>query len=92
MIPGMPPAARGGSEGVRFVPRLTLLLLAGFALFLLVAFLYALPALIEPLPAGAIESYRQERVIARLEGKLAYLLAGSLLAAGLLGMRLLRPR
>lgn len=65
----------------RFAPRVTLTLLGGLAIFLLISLLYVLPVLFEPLPPGAIPDYRRERVAARLEGKVIYLLVGSLLVA-----------
>jgi hypothetical protein len=76
----------------RFVPRATLTLVGGFALFLASSLGYALPALLETPPAGAIADYRVERVRARLEGKALYFLAGSLLVAALASATLARGR
>ena len=69
----------------RFAPRVTLSMLFGFALFFVVALLYALPALLETPPPGAIADYTQERVRARLDGKLFWMFAGSMLAATMAG-------
>jgi hypothetical protein len=69
---------------VRFVPRVSLTLIAGFVVFLVSAGLYALPALREPVPPGAIADYRKERVMARLEGKVLWFLAGSMITVTLL--------
>ena len=66
------------------MPRITLLLVAGLALFTLSAGLYVLPVLREPVPVGAIPDYVKERVAARLEGKLPWFLAGSMLTVGIL--------
>jgi hypothetical protein len=75
--------ARSGS---RFAPRITLTLLAGFALFLLSAGIYVLPVLLEPAPPGAIPDWHKERVIARLDGKVLYFLFGSFLGVTLLSL------
>jgi hypothetical protein len=74
-----------------FAPRVTLMLVAGFLLFLVAAGLYVLPVLLEPAPPGAIVDYHKERVMARLEGKVIYLLVGSMLLAVLVGLRTLAP-
>jgi hypothetical protein len=82
--------ARGKPEDrdlARFAPRVTLTLLAGFAVFLLAAGLYVLPVLLEPVPPGAIPDYRKERVIARLDGKVPYFLLGSFVGMTLLSIR-----
>ena len=77
----------GDEDLARFAPRVTLTLLAGFAIFLISAGLYVLPALLEPVPPGAIPDYRKERVIARLDGKVPYFLLGSFVGATLLSIR-----
>jgi hypothetical protein len=74
----------------RFVPRATLLLLAGLALFFAVATLYALPALLEPAPAGAIVDYHTQRVLARLEGKVHWMLIGSMVTVVAIGVACMR--
>lgn len=66
------------------MPRISLLVAAGFALFLLSAGLYVLPVLREAPPPGAIADYQKERVRARLEGKVLYFLAGSMVTVTLL--------
>ncbi len=69
----------------RFAPRITLTLLAGFALFLVSAGLYVLPALREPAPPGAISDYHKERVISRLDGKVLWFLAASMIVVTVIG-------
>jgi hypothetical protein len=83
----MPRGLPDDRDLARFVPRITILLVAGFALFLLSAGLYVLPVLREPPPPGAIPDYRKERVIARLEGKVLWFLAGSMITVTLIGTR-----
>lgn len=78
-------APNPGSD--RFVPRATLIIAGGFLLFFAVSLLYALPILLEPVPAGATPDYLAERVRARLEGKTFIMLALSILAAAFLGSR-----
>jgi hypothetical protein len=60
-----------------FVPRFTLILMAGFALFALLAMLYSLPILLEEPPPGASPDYIQERVRAHLEGKTGWIMVGA---------------
>jgi len=74
------------------VPRATLILAGGFALFLVVALLYSIPVYLEPLPAGATPDYLAERVRARLEGKTLIFLALSILAVAAVGSRSWRRR
>ena len=76
----------------RFVPRVALLVMTGFGLFVLSAGLYVLPVLTAPAPPGAIADYTAERVRARLEGKVPAFLLGSFAAAALLGAGLSRAR
>ena len=83
----MPRVGPSQRHSAGFFPRVTLLILLGFALFLASAGLYALPVLLEAPPVGAIDDYREQRVIARLEGKTIYFLTGSFLVAALLGIR-----
>ncbi len=71
----------------RFFPRITLSLVAGFLLFLLSAGLYVLPVLLEPAPPGANLDYHQERVRARMQGKLIWFLVGSFLCTALVSAR-----
>ena len=56
-----------------FVPRFTLILVATFALFVLLAMLYSLPVMMETPPPNASPDYVQERVRAHLEGKITWL-------------------
>lgn len=72
------------------MPRIALLLLAGGALFVLASLVYVWPVLREPAPAGAIPDWHAERVRARLQGKVPWLLVGSFGLAGVLGARWLR--
>ena len=69
----------------RFFPRIALLLIGGFALFLVSAGLYLLPVLGETPPPGAIPDWRKERVVARMEGKVMWFLSGSMLVVAALG-------
>ncbi len=71
----------------RFFPRITLTLVAGFLLFLLSSGLYVLPVLLEPAPPGAILDYHQERVRARMQGKVIWFLVGSFLCTALVSAR-----
>ncbi len=71
----------------RFFPRITLSLVAGFLLFLLSSGLYVLPVLLEPAPPGAILDYPQERVRARMQGKVIWFLVGSFLCSALVSAR-----
>jgi hypothetical protein len=75
----------------RFAPRLTVTLLAGFALFLVLSALWTLPVLIEPAPPGAIPDYMRERVMARLDGVVGWLFGGSMLIAAFASIRGLLP-
>ncbi len=70
-----------------FVPRFTLFILAGFALFSLLALLYSLPVLMEAPPPGASPDYVQERVRAHLEGKAGWIMVGSFLIVAVAGSR-----
>jgi hypothetical protein len=63
------------------VPRATLAIVGGLALFVIVSATYSLPALLETPPPGAIADYTQERVRARLEGKASWFLLASLAAS-----------
>ncbi|MCP4003571.1 MAG: hypothetical protein GY725_05195 [bacterium] len=71
----------------RFFPRVTIMVLGGIALFLLTSGLYVLPVLLEPAPPGAIPDYQRERVVARLDGKVPWFLAGSFLSMALFAGR-----
>ena len=67
-----------------FAPRVTIALVAGFLLFVLIAFVYALPDCLGERPAGAIADYCSERMRARLDGKVLWmLLASYAIVAGL---------
>jgi len=87
----MPPGS-GPRRATPFTPRLTLLVLAGFALFFASLFVYSLPVMFETAPPGAIESWHEERVKQRLRGKVHWFLVGSFGAATAVGVRFLRPR
>jgi len=83
-------AVQQGPAPVRqpmFVPRFTLFILAGFALFAVVALLYSLPILLETPPPGASPDYVSERVRAHLEGKASWLMVGSFLVVAAAGSR-----
>jgi len=83
----MPRGRPDDHDLARFVPRITLLLLSGFVLFLLSTGLYLWPVLHEPAPPGAIPDYYKERIRARLEGKVIWFLAGSMITVTLIGAR-----
>ena len=57
-----------------FVPHFTLVLLAGFALFVLLAMLYSLPVIFQTPPPNASPDFIQERVRAHLEGKISWIM------------------
>ena len=63
-------------------PRITLAILAGFALFIVLTLLYALPVLLETPPRGAVPDYMLERVQAHLHGKVTWLLAAAFTIVG----------
>jgi len=70
------------------VPRITLVIVASFALFFVLALLYALPVLLEPTPRDAIADYMTERVRAHLQGKVTWLLAAAFaIVSGFVGWR-----
>ncbi len=90
----MPPAGKlpqSQADVERFVLRVTVSLLVGFALFLVLALLYSLPAWLETPPPDAIADYTQERVRARLEGKVIWIFTVSMLAAAFAGIRGILP-
>ncbi len=91
----LPPRSGRGGPGDRdlasFAPRLTVTILAGFAFFGVASALWVLPALMETPPPGAIADYTKERVMARLDGAVAPLFAGSMLAAAFASIRGLLP-
>jgi len=66
-----------------FVPRATLVLAGGVALFFVVSLLYSLPILMQAAPEGAPPDWMQEQVRVHLRGKTLIILAGSLLSVAL---------
>ena len=70
---------------------MTVTLLAGFALFVVLSMLWALPALTETPPAGAIPDYTRERVMARLEGVVGWIFTVSMLLAAFASIRGILP-
>ncbi|MBW2279512.1 MAG: hypothetical protein JRG76_04755 [Deltaproteobacteria bacterium] len=95
---GSPPPPRprgrnapGDRDLARFAPRLTITILAGFALFVAACALWVLPALLETPPPGAIPDYTRERVMAKLDGMVMPLFTGSMLIAALASIRGLIP-
>ncbi len=70
-----------------FVPRFTLFILAGFAVFLVLALLYSLPVWLETPPPGASPDYVKERVRAHLEGKASWIMVGSFVLVAAVGAR-----
>jgi hypothetical protein len=79
-------------ELARFAPRVTMMVVLGFALFLLSAGVWVAPALLETPPPGAIEDWRKERAWERMRGKVPWLLTGSFVAATLITIRVTRPK
>ncbi len=75
----------------RFAPRLTVMVLTGFALFVVLSMLWALPVLMETPPAGAIPDYTRERVMARLDGAVFWIFVASMLVAAFASMRGMLP-
>lgn len=74
-----------------FMPRVTIALLGGFALFVLVAFVYAFPECLGQRPPGAIADWCNERIRARLEGKVLWMLLGSYAVVAALAIRGVLP-
>lgn len=74
-------------ELARFAPRVTIMLVAGFLLFLLSTLVYVSPILLETPPPGAVTDWHEQRVRAHLEGKVLYFLFPSFAIAALLGAR-----
>ena len=73
------------------MPRVTIAVLAGIVLALLMALVYVLPECLGEPPPGAIPDYCQERVRARLEGKILWLLLASCTVDAALAIRGIRP-
>jgi hypothetical protein len=73
-------------DAITFVPRATISLVIAAAVFLLLTGLYALPAMLETPPPGAIADYTAERVRARLDGNVFWLAATSLVVVTALGL------
>jgi hypothetical protein len=71
----------------RFVPRATLVLAGGVALFFVLSMLYSLPVLMEPVPDGAPENYLEERVREHMQGKVPFFFAASVLAVAVVAGR-----
>ncbi len=81
------PRSPHDADLARFAPRVTVMVLVGISLFFLASALYALPVFLEPVPPDSIPDYLGERVAARLEGKVPWLLVGSFLTAAALAGR-----
>jgi len=62
---------------VRFVPRLTLILVLGFVVSIAAMYVYVLPVLGTTPPPGAVPQWHEEQVKQRLRGKVHYFLFGS---------------
>ncbi len=65
---------------------MTLVVVAGFALFVVLTLLYSLPVLLETPPAGAIRDYTAERVKSHLDGKVTWLMAAAFLIVGIVAV------
>ncbi len=77
---------------VRFVPRLTLILLLGFAVAFGAMYLYVLPVLNQPAPPGAVPEWHDEQVKQRLRGKVHWFLLGSYGAVAGIGISWMNRR
>jgi hypothetical protein len=62
------------------VPRATLVLAGGVALFFVLSMLYTAPVWMEPPPEGAPPGYVEQQVAERLKGKVIPIFAFSLVA------------
>ncbi len=62
---------------VRFVPRLTLILVVGFVVSIAAMYVYVLPVLNQPAPPGAVPQWHDEQIKQRLRGKVHWFLLGS---------------
>jgi hypothetical protein len=71
----------------RFVPRATLVLAGGVALFFVLAMLYSAPIWLEPAPEGAPANYVEQRVQEHLKGKIIPIFAISLVSVAVLVAR-----
>jgi hypothetical protein len=86
-VPSRPPDLR--PRPPHFTPRATLILAGGVLLFFALSFAYGvIPVMLEPIPDGAAQSYVEERVKSRLEGKIPWFLGISIIAAAAIGARL----
>ncbi|HTO06123.1 MAG TPA: hypothetical protein VMR86_03625 [Myxococcota bacterium] len=79
----MPPPPRPG----RFVPRATLVLAGGVAMFFAVSMAYTAPIWLEPPPEGAPEGYVEQQVQNRLKGKVVPFFALSLVGVAVIVAR-----
>ena len=70
------------------MPRATLIIAGGVALFFALSILYSLPVLLDPPPPGATPDYVAERVRAHLKGVVPWLFGVSMIAAAAIGARL----
>jgi hypothetical protein len=73
-----------------FLPRMTLFIVAGFAVFVLISMLYSLPVMLAEPPPGASPDYVKERVRARMEGKTGWIMVGSFAIVAVAGARWIR--
>jgi hypothetical protein len=71
----------------RFVPRATLVLAGGVALFFVLAMLYTAPIWTQPPPEGAPEGYVEQRVQDELKGKVIPIFALSVVTVAILVAR-----
>jgi hypothetical protein len=74
----------------RFVPRASLAIGGGVALFFLTSMLYTLPVWTAPAPPDAPENYIEQRVQERLRGKVLWFLVPSLIVAAAVTARFSR--
>jgi hypothetical protein len=86
------PDPKGGPDMVRFVPRLTLILLLGFVVSIGAMWLYVLPVLNQAPPPGAVPEWQDEQIKQRLRGKVHWFLLGSYGAVAALGISWMNRR
>lgn len=74
------------------MPRVTVLLLAGFVVAVAAMYVYVIPVLNQPEPPGAVAEWRNEQIKERLRGKVHLFLLGSYASVAAIGVSLMRRR
>lgn len=80
-------ADRDSGDVTSFVPRITITLVLGTAIFLVAAGVWIWPILLQDPPPGAIADWTVERVRARLDGVVLWLILGGYGAAAVIVAR-----